>query len=156
MFTHWNRYKMSSLQTPFLNTLSWFKIFVIWFKFHWTLFPGQITKIMSSDNGLTSNRRHAIICTNDDQIYWTIYTSLGLNVLKTPSKFGRDDWWIICDFFLVCRSSSGGLYRGRWPHRSRRQPCRGHALWQASPDRAPLQTAGHVCLLWKPPSLLLL
>ena len=37
--------------------------------------------IIGSDNGLATNRRHAIICTIDGIIYGRIYASLNLNEL---------------------------------------------------------------------------
>ena len=37
--THWGWDEMATIsQTPFSNTLSWMKIVVFWWKFHWNLF----------------------------------------------------------------------------------------------------------------------
>ena len=44
--------------------------------------------IIGSDNGLASNRRQAIIWTNNGLVYWRIYASLGLNELVYCSNNG--------------------------------------------------------------------
>ena len=47
------------------------------------MFPVVQLSTIGSDNGLTPTRWEAIIWTKGGQIYWRIYTLLGLNELKT-------------------------------------------------------------------------
>ena len=66
-------------QTIISDAYSWMKSFVFCLKFHRSLFlrvPLTITSI-GLDNGLTPNRRQAIIWTNADSIHWRIYAALG-------------------------------------------------------------------------------
>ena len=70
--THFGREKMAdSFQTIFSSVFSWMKNFVLWFKFHWDLFPmvQLIISLIGSSNGLTLNRQQAIIWTNDGPVY---------------------------------------------------------------------------------------
>ena len=73
--TKWPPFRRRYFQVYFFRM----KSIVFWLKFHWSLFLRVqliITRI-GSDNGLAPNRRHAIIWTNADLIYWRIYAALG-------------------------------------------------------------------------------
>ena len=62
----------------FLNENVWISINI-----HWSYLPGsnwQYTSV-GSDNDLAPTRRQAIIWTNDGQVSWRIYATLGLNAL---------------------------------------------------------------------------
>ena len=64
------------LQTKtFLSAFSRHKIVVLWLKFCWKLFQmGQLnikSSIVSDD--LVLNQQHAIVWTNDGQVYWNMY-----------------------------------------------------------------------------------
>ena len=70
-------------QTMFSDAFSWMKSFILWLKFHWSLFLRvQLTinqRGFFLDNGLAPNRRQAIIWTNVDTIHWRIYAALGVD-----------------------------------------------------------------------------
>ena len=75
---HWGLAKIAAiLQTTFLNAFSWMKTFEFKIKFHWNMLFGfnwQYVNI-GSDNGLTPNRRQAIIWCNDNPVHCRIYMS---------------------------------------------------------------------------------
>ena len=80
LLTHLALDKMATiLQTTFSDAFSWMKSFVLWLKFHWSLFVRvQLTITQHClDNGLAPNRPQAIILTNYDIIQWCIYVALG-------------------------------------------------------------------------------
>ena len=84
LLTHLSRDKMAAIsQTIFSDAFSWMKSFIFWLKFHWTLFLRVLLTItqqlfrFGSDNGLSPNRRQAIIWTNFYPIHWRIYAALG-------------------------------------------------------------------------------
>ena len=61
--------------------------------FHWIIFLGAAALgsnwqcvIIGLDNGLASNRRQAIIWTNDGIVYWHMYVSLGLTELTAEER----------------------------------------------------------------------
>ena len=66
------------------SAFSWMKIFEFRLKFHWIMFLTVNWQYGSigSDDGLAPTRRQAIIWTNDGQVWWRIYASLGLNELS--------------------------------------------------------------------------
>ena len=66
------------LRTIFLDAFSWMKSFVLWLKFHLSLFLRvQLAKIQHwFSNGLVPNRLQAIFWTNVDMIHWRIYAAL--------------------------------------------------------------------------------
>ena len=55
VLTHWGRDKMAVIsQTTLPNAFSWMKIMVIWYKFHWSLFPIVQLAIMLCSTALRS------------------------------------------------------------------------------------------------------
>ena len=66
-------------QTIFSDAFLWMKSFVIWLKFHWSLFVRVQFTINSFglDNGLAPNRRQAINWTIADPIHWLMDVALG-------------------------------------------------------------------------------
>ena len=83
--THWGRDKMTAIsQTTLSITFSSMRMLEFRLKFQLSLFlrvQSQYSSI-GSDNGLSPNRRQAIILTNDGLSFWRIYASLGLNELR--------------------------------------------------------------------------
>ena len=82
VLTHLPLDKMAAIsQTIFSDAFSWMTSFVLWLKFHWSVFlmvpfSWQYSSI-GSDNGLAQNKRQAIIWSNADPINWCIYMPLG-------------------------------------------------------------------------------
>ena len=57
------------------------EIFFVWFEFHWSfvtkgLMDNKWALVQVPGNGLTPNRRQAIIWTNADPAQWRIYAAL--------------------------------------------------------------------------------
>ena len=74
LLSHWGWDNMADIfQTIISNAFSRMKTFEFWKQWY----------CIGSDNGLTPNRRQAIIRTNGELDYWRIYFSLGLNKLFT-------------------------------------------------------------------------
>ena len=65
-----------TLLTTSSKLLSNTKIVVCWFNFYWKLFP--MVQLRISRNASVSNRREAIIWTDDRLVYWPIHASHGL------------------------------------------------------------------------------
>ena len=61
------------------DAFSWMKSFVLWLKFHWSLFlTVQLTITQYWFRySLVPNRQQAVIWTNADLIHWHIYAALG-------------------------------------------------------------------------------
>ena len=85
ILSHWGHHKIAvNLQTIFSNSLSCVKF---WLQFHLNFSQCSNDKWVSigSNNRLTSNRRQAIIWTDDSLVYWHIYASLGHDELMVSS-----------------------------------------------------------------------
>ena len=80
LLTHWGWDKMAAiLQKTFSN--AFFQGKSVYFVFSNEQYPNT-----GSDNGLAPARWQAIIWTNDGLVYWCIYASLNLNVLRPEQK----------------------------------------------------------------------
>ena len=70
----------------FLSGSSWLKIVIFWLKSKWSLclkIQYENRLLLIYGKCLAANRWRAIIWTNDGLIYWHIYASLILNVLRS-------------------------------------------------------------------------